>query len=151
MTLFAVKINSSLRARVEVGVKDRANNQTLCDPVVANLELKKSRSLTRTFKGLPEHDHYVALQNGAPGLTRARLWVNGKLVSSGALPDGQVLHLNVARWMRPGDRNTVRISVWGPKGGSAVLLIGDATLAGPHNHAAPATARGRKANLEFAP
>jgi hypothetical protein len=142
-TVRAVKLNASQRARVELKVWDAAGNFRLCDPVIANLELKQGQRLTRTFRGIPEHEHYVTIQNGTPGFTEAKVWVNGHRVSSGALSAGQTVTLDVVQWMRRGDRNTVRIAASGPKGATAVLLIGDASLAGGgHPHRASLT-RGR--------
>jgi len=147
-TIRAVKLNASQRARVELKVWDAAGNSRLCDPVIANLELKKGRRLTRTFRGIPEHEHYVTIQNGTPGFTEARVWVNGRPVSNGALSAGQTVTLDVAQWMRRGNRNTFRITATGAKGATAVLLIGDASLAGGgHSHGASLT--GGRINSEW--
>jgi hypothetical protein len=141
----AVKVNSAQRARVELRVTDAAGNFVVCDPVIANLEVKNGRApLIRTFAGIPQVERYVTLQNGAPGLTQATLSVNGRVVSHGTLTDGQVVSLDVARWLRPGNRNVVRIAARGPKGAAAVLTIGDV----PPGEPAPSTA-GAAANREF--
>ena len=144
-TVYAVKNNPALRATVEVRATDAAGNVTLCDPVIANLDIKKGKRLVRTFARLPEHAHYVTLQNGTPGITGARLWVNGRAVGSLSLTDGQVVTLNVHGSMRPGRNNTVRIAVSGPAGAKTVLLIGDASLT------ATAPLAAAVGNLEFAP
>jgi hypothetical protein len=121
-----VKLNTGQKARVELRVTDAAGNFVVCDPVIANLEVKNGRApLNRTFAGIPQAERYVTLQNGAPGLTQATLSVNGRVVSHGSLSAEQVVSLDVARWLRPGDRNVVRIAARGPKGATAVLTIGD--------------------------
>jgi uncharacterized delta-60 repeat protein len=132
----AVKVNSAQRARVELRVADAAGNFVVCDPVIANLEVKNGRApLIRTFTGIPHAERYVTLQNGAPGLTQATLSVNGRVVSQGRLTDGQTVSLDIAQWLRPGDRNVVRISARGPRGATAVLTIGDVQPGSSHGHA----------------
>jgi hypothetical protein len=136
ITVRAVKLNAAQKARVELRVTDAAGNFVVCDPVIANLEVKNGRApLSRTFAGIPHAERYVSLQNGAPGLTQATLSVNGRVVSHGSLNDGQIVSLDVARWLRPGDRNVVRISGRGPKGATAVLTIGDVLPGSSHGHA----------------
>jgi hypothetical protein len=126
ITVRAVKLNTALKARVELRVADAAGNFVVCDPVIANLEVKNGRApLIRTFTGIPHAERYVTLQNGAPGLTQATLSVNGRVVSQGRLTDGQTVSLDIAHWLRSGNRNVVRIAARGPKGATAVLTIGD--------------------------
>jgi hypothetical protein len=121
-----VKVNSAQRARVELRVADAAGNFVVCDPVIANLKVKNGRApLSRTFTGIPQAERYVTLQNGDPGLTQATLSVNGRVVSHDSLSDEQTVSLDIARWLRPGARNVVRIAARGPKGATAVLTIGD--------------------------
>ena len=145
VTVYAVK-DTNATSRVEMRAWDAANNSSLADPVIANLEVKRGRRVARTFTGIPAFEHYITLQNGAPGLSDAALWVNGRIVWRGGLESGQVINLNVAEQMRPGNRNTVRIVASGAKGAKAVLLIGDASLVSTGERPVPET---RSANLEF--
>jgi len=146
-TVRVVKLNTSQRSRVELQVLDAAGNTKVCDPVIANLTIKKDRApLVRVFNGIPQAERYITLQNGTPGLTRAALTVNGRIVSQGSLSDGQVVEVDIAQWLRPG-RNTVRIAPRGPQGATAVLTIGDvAPSAGPALSAADTAV-----NREFSP
>jgi uncharacterized repeat protein (TIGR01451 family) len=130
-TVRAVKLNSSARAVVELRLTDAAGNSALVDPVVANLELKRGRQITRTFNKVPDFEHYLTLQNGTPGLTSVKIWVNGKRVAANDLTNGQELRLDVKQWMKMGKNNTVRLVANGPQGATAVLLIGDSSLAAP--------------------
>jgi hypothetical protein len=148
LRVYAVK-NTNAISRVEVRVTDQAGNFAIMDPIVASLEIKKGRTLARTFKGIPRAERYVSLQNGMPGLTDARLWINGALVRRGTLSGGQVVELDVAQWLRPGTRNTAHIVATGPKGASAVLTIGDVQTAPPTPGAATQTVGGPKLNVEF--
>jgi hypothetical protein len=144
ITVRAVKLNAAQKARVELRVADAAGNFVICDPVIANLEVKNGRApLIRTFTGIPQAERYVTLQNGAPGLTQATLSVNGRVVSNGFLTNGQTVSLDIARWLRPGDRNVVRISARGPRASTAVLTIGDVAASGMHGSVT------RVANPEF--
>lgn len=127
----AVKLNASQKARVEVQVWDAAGNTALVDPVIASLTIKKPGTrLTRTFRGIPQAERYVTLQNGTPGLGRVTLWVNGKVAYQESLVDGQVVSLDVAQWLRAGGRNVVRVAARGVKGATAVLTIGDVVPSG---------------------
>jgi hypothetical protein len=148
--VYAVKNNPAVKAVVELRVTDGAGNVTICDPVIANLEIKKPRKLVRTFNRIPAIEHYVILQNGAPGLSSATLWVNGKVVSQGKLTDGQTVSLDVQSLMRRGRNNSVTIAASGPNGASAVLTIGDASMM-PAGAASSKTQPGGSFNLEFAP
>ena len=144
-TVRVVKVNSGQRSRVVVQVWDAVGNTAVCDPVIANLTVKNGRGLlVRVFNGIPQAERYITLQNGTPGLTRAALTVNGRIVSQGSLSDGQVVAVDVAQWLRPG-KNTVRIAARGPQGATAVLTIGDVAPS------AGATLSAAGVNLEFAP
>jgi len=145
ITVRAVKLNVAQKARVELRAMDAAGNFVVCDPVIANLEVKNGRALLiRNFAGIPQAERYVTLQNGAPGLTQATLSVNGHVVSHGRLTSGQVVSLDVARWLRPGNRNVVRIHARGPKGATAVLTIGDVIPGTGHVHSPGSAAVSRE-------
>lgn len=64
------------------------------------------------------------------------------------MANGLTLTLDVAQWLKPGERNTARVLVTGPKGATAILTVGDVPTGG----AAAAGARtqgSRKLDLEF--
>jgi hypothetical protein len=150
VVVHAAKVDVSRSARVELRAVDASGNARVGDPVIANLEVKQ-RHLDRTYKNLPRHEHYVTLENGTPGLTSVKLWVNGKRIHAGTLADSAVLRLNTAAWMTK-PKNTVRIQAEGPAGATAVLLIGDESLAG--GAGAAHTVRsggGRRERLRLAP
>jgi alpha-tubulin suppressor-like RCC1 family protein len=128
VVVHAAKVDVSRSARVELRAVDASGNARVGDPVVANLEVKK-RQLDRTYKNLPRHEHYLKLENGTPGLTQVKLWVNGKRVHTGSLVDGAVLQLDLASWMKH-PKNIVRVQAEGPAGATVVLLIGDQSLVG---------------------
>lgn len=145
VTIYAVK-NTNAKSRVELKVTDTSGNQSVVDPIVATLELKKSGQLTRTYKQIPQAERYVRLQNGTPGFKNARLWINGKVVSKGNLTDGQTVDLDVVEWLKPGTRNTAKITAAGPKGAKAILTIGDVATG---NGAALRALSGGTVNVEF--
>jgi hypothetical protein len=140
ITVYAVKINASQGARVELRVADAAGNSILCDPVIATLEIPKgSRSVTRTYKGLPAVEHYLRLDNGAPGLQRVSVSVNGRAAGRVELADGEVHQADLQQWYRAGDRNQVQVTAKGAPGSRAILMIGDASMvngSGTHHQAA---------------
>jgi uncharacterized delta-60 repeat protein len=127
--LRVVKLAPSLAARVELRIVDCSGNSLLTDPVLDNLKVPK-RQVKRVFRNLPAAEHYLRLENGTPGLTELKLWVNGRRAHAGLLTDGEILRLDLAPWMRAGSRNVVRLVASGPTGATASLLIGDAALAG---------------------
>ena len=146
VTVFAVK-NTNSAARVELQLWDAAGNTGIVDPIVANLEIKNG-PVHRTFNQIPQAERYVRLQNGTPGLQAATLWINGKVVTRGGLANGQVVNLDVARWLKAGEKNTARILAAGPTGATAVLTIGD-TPTGGGAAARALTLSGGRINLEF--
>ena len=138
----AYKLNLSQSARVELLASDGAGNAMTCDPVIANLNVSKSRRLNRTFKQIPQQEHWLSLQNGSPGLGEVRIWVNGYIVRRDSLVGGQLISINISPWTRPGAKNTVRIAATGTRDASAVLMIGDAASKAVGTPS-------RAANLEF--
>jgi hypothetical protein len=146
--VYGVK-NTNTTSRIEVKATDAAGNVAIGDPIIASLEIKKGRVLTRTFKGIPQAERYVNLQNGTPGLTRAALWINGKIVSSGSLASGQTLSLDVNRWLKPGDTNTARIVATGLTGANAVLSVADTQTSAVGAGAATLPPDGLRQNVEF--
>ncbi|MCC2667573.1 MAG: repeat-containing protein [Armatimonadetes bacterium] len=137
----ATKIDQSKSGRVALRAVDCLGNITNGDPVIANLELKKGKQLTRSFSGLPAAEHYVTLRNGTPGLREVIIRVNGKRFPL-ELADGESRTLDVASAVRHGRPNNFQITARGPRGATALLLIGDETMAGPSGPAPGGVARG---------
>lgn len=142
----ATKINPALKSTVALRVTDMAGNITDCDPVIANVEIGKgARKYVRTFNGIPEQEHYITLQNAAPGLQSAKIWVNGKLAGSRALADGETWVLNVATRMKKGKKNSVRLLARGERGDKAVLVIADMPASETEHHHHPS----QRLNLDW--
>ena len=142
----AVKVNPAQSARVELRITDLAGNSLLSDPVVDNLQVEK-KQLVRIYKNIPNGEYFLKLENGSPGLTSVKVVVNGKQLHTGELIAGQVLQLNAQHFMRKGNRNTIRVVASGPVGAEAILLIGDAALAGGAGNRPGRQGHGRRETL----
>jgi hypothetical protein len=67
----------------------------------------------------------VRISNGTPGLDRVRLVVNGHHFEAADLHDGDKRTLDVSSSMRKGSDNTIVVVAYGPRGGSAAVLVSD--------------------------
>jgi hypothetical protein len=114
------KIKENKTSFSEIRITDRAGNILLCDPVIAVVGPGRHH-----FGGLHQTVHKLLLRNGNPGLRRVELRVNGRRLVTRALRPGGALRLDLARAMRPGPVNRVRVRAHGAANGSATLVISD--------------------------
>lgn len=144
----ATKINQSKKARVAVKVTDVAGNFLVGDPVIANLEISRGkRRVVRTYRKLPAIEHYVSVQNGAPGLTRITLFVNGRVALRTQLLDGETRNLDVRALLGSRSSWTARVVVEGSPGAQGLLVISDSPASGPITPAA--SEQRRKVNRDW--
>jgi hypothetical protein len=111
-------------ARCDIGAVELARSPV----VTVTLTLPTARPVVQTVAGLTPEQHVVRVQNGTPGLRSVRLTVNGRVLPILILRDGEVRTLDIARFLRPGATNVVRLETpWGTPGtigGGAVITIG---------------------------
>jgi hypothetical protein len=119
----ATKINQELRSRVELEVRDVAGNITLCDPVLALVIRETGTPVSETVTGLPATEHLVTVSNGAPGLHKLDILVNGRSFKLQGLTDGEERTVDVAAALRPGNVNEIVLRATGKPGASATVLI----------------------------
>jgi hypothetical protein len=126
----ATKRNQARQAVVRLRVTDVAGNVTIGDPVLTTLTVPiAGQAVRQQVSGLAPQEGVVTVQNGAPGLERLRVAVNGTWVEDVRLAEGETRTLDVrARLGRA--RNRIAFKGTGPAGGQAVVVIADA-VAGP--------------------
>jgi len=124
----ATKIDGSRSARVELQVTDQAGNVIVCDPVIANIEVPRgSGQITRTFKGIPDFEHFLTVTNGSPGVSRLAATINGRSAVLLRLGDGETSTGSFPELMRSGAKNVVRLTAFGRPGSHALVIIGDSS------------------------
>jgi CSLREA domain-containing protein len=120
------KINQSQNSVVKLTVTDVAANVTVCDPVLSSVTIRRAGQPSRqTYRHLARSESTVRLINSKPGIRTVALRVNGHALKQLRLASGQTRIVNVARWMRRGDNNTITLIARGAVGTSATILISD--------------------------
>ena len=125
VTVTGTKINQNRTARVALRVTDVAGNVTLCDPILAKLRIGQASKTTQTYAGLPRAESKVRVTNLRPGVKSVALVVNGKQFRTIRLAPGARQLINVARAMRPGNRNRITVIARGARGASVSVVISD--------------------------
>ncbi len=126
----STKINPGQGSSVELKITDVAGNVTFADPVLTRLALDGGKQITQTFKNIPPQEHFITITNGAPGLKRMVIRVNGTEFKVKKLKAGVVKSLNVASAMTKSS-NRIRLIGFGKAGASAFIVIGDSVLEQP--------------------
>jgi hypothetical protein len=117
VTLTGTKINQAGASRIVVKVVDVAGNESLCDPVLANI-----KGRTQTFKRLTHNENKIKIRNGRPGFDRVAITVNGKRFVVKLRP-GQKRTVNIRRALETGKRNVVKLRGYGRAGAKGSVLI----------------------------
>lgn len=125
LVVTAVKEDQESRSQVELRVTDMAGNVTLCDPVVAGLQVAPGRNRVRaTFGEIPAAEHFVTIQNGNPGVGRVQVIVNGRRAANLQLRRGEVRTVDIAAAMMA-LQNIITLVADGRPGSTALVLISD--------------------------
>jgi hypothetical protein len=95
------------------------------DPSMATLLGNAADALQQRLEGIPSAEHYLQLNNGAPGLASLQIAVNGHYFGLGPLNDSQSLVVDLGAYMNPGAANTVVLTGSGVSSASAVILLAD--------------------------
>lgn len=120
----STKINQSKPSATALHVTDLAGNFTDCDPVLTSL-VRVPGQETQTFSNLPARESKVTILNGIPGVSNVTIAVNGVRFKETGIADGEIRTFDVAPAMRPGNANTIQITVRGKAGSSADIVISD--------------------------
>jgi hypothetical protein len=103
---------------------DTEGNETICDPVVADLLREGGSPSTQTWTGLPDFESKVTIANAASGgVNSVSIDVNGTTFRMSGLSDGEERTIDVASAMLPGDVNTISATVHGSPGSAATIMI----------------------------
>jgi hypothetical protein len=124
LTLTGTKVNQSQSASVQLTVVDACGNTVVCDPVVTDLS-GTGKPVEQVLTDLPAAERFVAILNGAPGLHRLKVIVNGRIYELKGLRDGERKLLNVTAAMLPGNANRIVLRGLGPAGSSATVAVRD--------------------------
>jgi len=122
VTITLTRIDTSTWMGLTVDVVDIYGATTRCDPVASQLAGGPLGGRVQTFKGLHRSESKVTIYNGRPGLRSVRLVVNGRSFVV-KLRSGQTRRINVAKAMRPGYRNVIKVYSYGRRGNRAMVMI----------------------------
>jgi hypothetical protein len=122
----STKLDQSQNSVIKLTVTDVAGNVTVCDPVLSSVAIHRAGQPSRqTYTRLARSESKVRLINSKPGIRTVALRVNGHALKQLRLASGQTRSVNVARWMRRGNNNTITVVARGAVGTSATILISD--------------------------
>jgi hypothetical protein len=124
VTVTATKDDQSKSAHLTVIAFDMAGNRIKCDPVLTHMKITNGKKVKQTFTDIPVQEHFITLQNGAPGLNKLVAVVNGTKFKLLNLQDNEVHTLDVAAAMIA-EGNTIKLQGRGKAGDSAVVMIAD--------------------------
>jgi len=141
VTLTATRINGSQSASITFKAKDAFGNLLSCDPTVVTVGavgplpggrrgLRKllredGRGEVTVIENVPDAEHYITVQNNTPGFRQIEILVNRRWYRLSNLTNGQMVQLDVAGGMEPGNENRIVILGRGPRNGTAVVTIAD--------------------------
>jgi hypothetical protein len=103
------------------------NNGATCtvDPFFTTLAINTGHAVVQTFSDISKSEHIIAVTNGAPGLNRLAIRVNGKDFKTLDL-DGAASVINVdATSVMTEDKNTISFIGRGNLGSFANIVVGD--------------------------
>jgi len=123
----ATKLNQSHSSEVAFTVTDEAGGSISCDPVDFTATIDRGVE-THTFRKLSYSEHYIRIQNGDPGLSRATFIVNGTPFRELELGNNTAHTLDIGSAMHKGSHNVVEMRASGHRGSSAVILIGNSSV-----------------------
>ena len=126
LVVLAVKVIADQPAIFNAMVQDQCGMGKSFDPVLATLTATGAEPVRETYQEVPAAEHYVRIENGAPGLDWVILLVNGYEHRFQGLSNKQVLVLDVAAETVEGNNNTFTIIGQGAAGSTMTLMIGDA-------------------------
>jgi hypothetical protein len=124
VSLTATKIDESQPGWVDLLVTDAQGNGCIKDPIFTTLKLSTGRWVMQTFQNNPSTDHYLTVTNGARGLTRVEVIVNGRLHATIPLKPNEVSNLNLEAVMNKTE-NTVSFFGIGNLGAAASIMLVD--------------------------
>ncbi|MGA3182198.1 MAG: Ig-like domain repeat protein, partial [Verrucomicrobiota bacterium] len=120
---------NSARVNALVVADGCSENTMSFDPISATLYLSQSGEVQIVFNNISQNDKYVSLQNGTPGLSYARVIVNGTVFALDGLADGINQVVGIGSALTGGAGNTVVVEGFGTEGAGALVSIGETPAA----------------------
>ena len=102
--LIATKVTPGMSATVNTFAYDFYGQSQTTDPTMATLLGNAADALQQRLEGIPSAEHYLQLNNGAPGLASLQIAVNGHYFGLGPLNDGQSLAVDLGLVHESGGR-----------------------------------------------
>jgi hypothetical protein len=117
-------INNRKSANLDLLITDMAGNTTECDPWVSTMRVSHKlkagvHTSVQVYTSVPQAESQLEIVNGKPGLKRVRLTVNGRTLWLNRIGPHQRVVMDLSRWMKPGNTNSIRIRGYGKRGASA--------------------------------
>ena len=119
ITVTSTKINQSAGSVIGLQVTDKCGNVTTFDPF--DVTVNPGRREAVSVSDIADDESLVKIEND--DLDAMRITVNGHEVVARNLGRHETRIIDVARFMIPGDDNTMTFEARGPKGSSAVVTV----------------------------
>jgi hypothetical protein len=119
------RINARKSDGMTIRAIDMAGNEMECDPVSTTVTRLKHEKGVQTFDNISDAEHFITVQNDSPGLRRLDVVVNGQTFKVKKLDDYEIVLIDIASAMAPGNVNTITLVPYGKKGDSALVTIAD--------------------------
>jgi hypothetical protein len=127
VTVTPTKVDQRQSSDFTLQVTNMEGISAIYDPVNFTL-LEENRTAIHTFRRLKAIERYIRIDNGEPGIRKMTFLANGSRFPVRTVGSGQTIMINVGSAMRVGDNNVVTLEGIGPRGASASILIGDASV-----------------------
>jgi hypothetical protein len=120
----ATKINQTIPAQfsLESFSVQPETCGAITDPVFTSLGLSAGSVVKQTFGALLPAEHFIAVQNGTPGLRRLAIEINGEKFRTLSLREGSSYNIDAGDAMTTAD-NIVTLTGYGTPGDSAEIDI----------------------------
>jgi hypothetical protein len=136
----ATRIDPARPARMVLRACPDCGCQTCCedgDPALTVLRIAHGEREARdSFANLGAAESFVTVQNGAPGVPRVRVLVNGRQVGALRLSRNEVRTIDVG-WAMMRSRNIITVVAEGQPGHSALVIVSDRAEARKTAHVQP--------------
>ncbi len=124
VTVTATKIDQTQRARIEIQATDGAGNVAICDPIHLIVSRDSGKPTTENLSAdVPRAEDKVTVRNGAPGLNKLDIIVNGQRFKVNLKKAGEETTIDISSAMHEGNNNVVDFQAHGKKGAWAEVII----------------------------
>jgi hypothetical protein len=121
----ATKLNQSAKAVVALQATDQAGSSITCDPAMVTIGHGPNLTPVQLLTAVPANESQVTISNGAPGVDRMQLLVNGRRFQLRDLHDDETRRVDVSSAMRRGSGNTILVAGHGSRSSTAVVMVSD--------------------------